>query len=120
MAEGIMRHMYGERFEVFSAGTQPTSVNPNAVKVLQEIGIDISDHSVNNVTEFLSEDIDYVITVCGDAKETCPVFYGGKERLHHGFEDPSRFAGSEEKTLEVFRRVRDEIGKWIETYFEDK
>lgn len=110
MAEGFLKY-FAPEFEIFSAGTKPEKeVNPNAVKVMNEIGIDISKHYPKNVDKFLGEEFDYVITVCDNAKETCPTFTGkvGK-RLHIGFEDPALARGTEEEVLKIYRRVRDEI-----------
>ena len=118
MAEGIMRKYYGDEFEVFSAGTNPSSLNPYAVRVMNETGIDISSHSSKSVELYLNKPFDYVITVCDDAKEQCPVFPGrvGK-RLHWSFEDPADAEGSEKEVLEKFREVRDMIKDKILTYF---
>ncbi len=117
MAEGLLNHLYGDKYEADSAGTQPTGVNPYAIKVMQEIGIDISHHRSKSVQEFLNQEIDCVITVCDSANETCPFFPGGKKRLHQSFQDPSIFTGSEEEILNGFRKVRDEIKKWIQGAF---
>ena len=110
MAEGILRGLNNE-FEVFSAGTRPEKqVNPYAVKVMKEIGIDISAQYPKNVSEFTGKDFDYVLTVCDNAKEICPVFTGNvKHRMHIGFDDPACARGSEEEVSDVYRRVRDEI-----------
>ena len=110
MAEGLLKFFNGE-LEVYSAGTKPADkVNPKAVQVMKEIGIDISQNYPKMVDQFLNEPFDYVITVCDNAKETCPVFIGkvGKQ-LHIGFEDPADATGTEEEILSVFRKVRDEI-----------
>ena len=110
MAEGLLKSFNGE-LEVYSAGTKPADkVNPKAVQVMKEIGIDISQNYPKMVDQFLNEPFDYVITVCDNAKETCPVFIGkvGKQ-LHIGFEDPADVTGTEEEILSVFRKVRDEI-----------
>ena len=109
MAEGLLRHYAGQRFEAFSAGTEPGSLHPLAVRAMGELGIDISSQSPKSVDGFLSQDFDSVVTVCDQAKESCPVFPGAAQQLHWSFEDPSRAQGSEEERLEVFRRVRDEI-----------
>jgi len=109
MAEGIVNHFLGDRLQAFSAGTEATSVNPRAIEVLKEIGIDISGHRSKTRDEFAGEGFDYVITLCGDANETCPLFFGGVERLPLGFPDPSRAQGSDEEIMAEFRRVRDEI-----------
>jgi arsenate reductase len=113
MAEGLLKTLYREKYEPYSAGTEPSRLNPFAVQVMQEIGIDISGHRSKSVDEFLGLEFDYVITVCDHAKETCPVFQGGKNYLHAGFQDPSEAEGAEEKKMAVFRRVRDEIKDWI-------
>ncbi len=115
MAEGILRHLYWDRYEVFSAGTKPSSVHPMAIKVMKEVGIDISDHRSKSVYEFLGEEFDYVITVCDSAREECPYFPGAKRYLHRSFVDPS--SADEDKMLEIFRKVRDEIFRWIEITF---
>jgi arsenate reductase len=117
MAEGFLKAHYPDRYEAYSAGTEPSSVNPFAVRVMQEIGIDISHHRAKGVSEFLDREIDYVVTVCDHARQTCPFFPGGKEVIHRGFEDPAAFNGSEEEKLDLFRRVRDEIRGWIEETF---
>jgi arsenate reductase (thioredoxin) len=109
MAEGLVNHDLGDRIETFSAGTEATRVNPLAAKVMAEIGIDLSGHRSKTLDKFAAEPFDYVITLCGDANETCPLFFGGVKRMHIGFEDPSRLPGSEEEVLPEYRRVRDEI-----------
>ena len=113
MAEGLLNGLHGERYEARSAGTDPTEVNPLALTVMAEVGIDISDHYSNGVEEFVDQEWDYVVTVCDRANETCPFFPGGKKKIHKGFEDPASKMGSEEETLAAFRRVRDEIKAWI-------
>lgn len=109
MAEGLLRHDTGDSFEVFSAGVEPSHVRPQAVEVMREIGIDISGHRSKSVDEFLGRGFDYVITVCDNANEHCPVFPGRTERLHWSFDDPAAADGDEAARLAVFRRVRDEI-----------
>ena len=110
MAEGFLKS-FDSKLKVYSAGTEPaTQVNPNAINVMQERGIDISKNHPKSVDEFLAETWDYVITVCGGANESCPSFMGKvKSRLHIGFDDPAEAKGTEEEILEEFRRVRDEI-----------
>ena len=120
MAEGILRTLYGDRYEAYSAGTQPTKVNPYAIKVMSEIGIDISNHRSKSAEEFRGKEFDYVVTVCDDAKEACPFFPGGKTYLHKGFKDPSEFKGNENEIVAEFQRVRDEIKRWIEETFGEK
>jgi arsenate reductase len=119
MAEGLLRSLFGERYEVFSAGTEPGEVNPNSIEVMKEIGLDISSHYSKNVKDFINEDFDYVITVCGGAKETCPFFPGEKQQFHIDFEDPSSFSGSEEEKTDKFREIRDKLKKWIEEFFNE-
>jgi len=117
MAEGLLRSLYGERYEVYSAGTQPSGVNAYAIKVMAELGIDISTHRSKGVNEFCGMKFDYVVTVCDHAKETCPFHPGGKRYLHKGFENPVEFRGTDDEILAGFRRVRDEIKHWIEKTF---
>jgi arsenate reductase len=119
MAEGLVNALYGDRYRAFSAGTEPSTLNPYAVRVMQEIGIDISDHRSKSVDEFMDQDLDYVVTVCDHAKESCPFFPGGRKPMHKGFQDPASVAGTEAEKLQVFRRVRDEIRDWIERTFSD-
>ncbi|MGA2149452.1 MAG: arsenate reductase ArsC [Bryobacteraceae bacterium] len=109
MAEGLLRHEGGDRFEVFSAGTKPSSVRPEAIAVMNEIGIDISDQRSKSVDEFIGQSLDVVITVCDNAKESCPVFPGTTKRLHWPFEDPAAVEGSGEVRKAAFRRIRDQI-----------
>ena len=117
MAEGLVNHFLGDRYEAFSAGTEATRVNPRATQVMAEIGIDISSHRSKTLDEFAEEPFDQVVTLCGDANEKCPLFIGGTQRLHQGFDDPSRLVGTEEEVLPEFRRVRDEIKTWVLAYF---
>jgi arsenate reductase len=117
MAEGLLRALSGDRYEVYSAGTQPLKVNPYAIKVISEIGIDISNHHSKSVEEFYEMKFDYVVTLCDSAKETCPFFSGGKKYLPKSFDDPSGFNGTEDEILIGFRHVRDEIKEWIEKNF---
>lgn len=108
MAEGWLRAMAGERFEVQSAGTHPSVVNPLAVAAMRERGVDIRRHRSKSVTEFAGQRFDYVITVCDNARESCPVFPGARS-IHWSFHDPAAAGGSDQEKLSVFRRVRDEI-----------
>jgi arsenate reductase len=117
MAEGLLRHLAGDRFEVMSAGTEATSVRPEATRAMAELGVDISGQSSKALERYLGETFDYVVTVCDDANETCPIFPGAKNRLHWSFRDPSRAEGSEEERLGVFRTVRDEIHDRIQKEF---
>lgn len=116
MAEGLINHFLGDRYQAFSAGTEATRVNPRAITVLQELGIDISGQHSKTLDAFAAERFDYVITLCGDAHERCPLFFGGVERLHIGFHDPTGAKGSEEEILAEFRRVRDEIKTTLVEY----
>ncbi len=114
MAEGLLRHMAGDRFEVFSAGTRPAGLNPNAVKAMAEIGIDISRSRSKSVDEFAAQKFDYVLTVCDNAKEQCPIFPGNGNRVHRSFEDPA--AAPPDQQLAVFRKVRDQIAEWLREF----
>ena len=118
MAEGLLRHDGGARFEVYSAGTHPSQVRPEAVAAMREIGIDISAHRSKSVDEFVGQDFDTVITVCDNAKENCPVFPAKTERLHWSFDDPASAQGDEAAQLAVFRRVRDEIRARLRQFIE--
>jgi arsenate reductase len=120
MAEGIANHFLGDRLEAVSAGTEESSVNPRAIVVLREIGIDISSHRSKNMDEFAGQSFDYVITLCGDANEKCPIFFGGVQRTHLGFPDPAKAMGSEEEIMAGFRRVRDEIREALLAFFAPK
>ncbi|HSW49146.1 MAG TPA: arsenate reductase ArsC [Bryobacteraceae bacterium] len=113
MAEGLLRHLAGDRYQVCSAGTRPSLVRPEAIAVMKEAGIDISGHRSKHVDEFAGESFDCVLTVCDNAKESCPVYPGHTSRLHHGFEDPAAAQGSETERLAAFRRVRDQIQAYL-------
>jgi arsenate reductase (thioredoxin) len=118
MAEGILRRLSkeggGDAFEVLSAGVNASFVRPEAIQVMSEIGIDISSHRSKSVDEFIGQQFDYVITVCDNAKESCPIFPGAAVRIHQNFEDPpAPGVGDDEFRLAVFRRVRDEIRRWM-------
>lgn len=117
MAEGLLRHDAGDAFEVESAGTKPSIVRPEAVRAMREIGIDISAHRSKHVDEFDGQRFDYVITVCDNAKESCPVFMGAVKRLHHSFEDPPPPSiGSDEERMAIFRKVRDELRAYLKQF----
>jgi arsenate reductase len=116
MAEGLLRHDVGERFEVESAGTKPSRVRPEAIAVMSELGIDISGHRSKHVDEFTGRHFDYVLTVCDNARESCPIFPGKTATIHHNFEDPAAVQGSEEERLAAFRRVRDEIRQYLRDF----
>jgi arsenate reductase (thioredoxin) len=113
MAEGLLKHITKGEYEIYSAGTKPSTVRPEAIKVLQEIGIDISGNRSKSVDEFADKEIDYVLTVCDNAKENCPYFPAKTKLIHHSFEDPAEAKGNEETRLSVFRKVRDEIEKYL-------
>ena len=119
MAEGFLRAMAGDRFEAQSAGTEKTSVNPLAIRAMAERGIDLGGHTSKVYDGLMQERWDYLVTVCDDANERCPIVPGSIKRLHWSFEDPSRAKGTEEERLQVFRRVRDQIqqrlGEWLKT-----
>ena len=120
MAEGLLRALYGDRYEAFSARIQPSKVNPYAITVMAEIGIDIATHYSKHVDVYHGIRFDYVVTVCNQAKETCPLFRRGKKYLHKDFEDPSQFEGEQDQKLAVFRQVRDAIRDWIKKTFGKK
>ncbi len=111
-----MRHDCGTRFDVASAGTKPSAVRPEAVAAMAEIGIDIGSHRSKNVDEFKGQDFDFVITVCDNARATCPMFPGKAKLLHKTFDDPAAITGSEEERLAAFRRVRDELRAWLGSF----
>jgi arsenate reductase len=114
MAEGLLRHLGGDRFEAFSAGTEATLVRPLAIKAMAELGIDISRQQSKTLDRYVNEPFDDIITVCDTAAEACPIFPGAVHRRHWSFEDPSKATGSEEEQLEIYRRVRDQIRSHIE------
>jgi arsenate reductase len=117
MAEGILRHLAGDRFEVFSAGTKPSVVNPNAIIAMREIGVDISHHHSKHVNECFGKPFDTVITVCDNARETCPILPGNAKQIHWSFEDPAAVEGTPEQKLAAFRKIRDQIRFRIENDF---
>ena len=119
MAEGLLRHDGGSDFIVESAGTKPSLVRPEAIAAMKAIGVDISGHRSKSVDEFAGQPFDHVITVCDNARETCPVFFTKAQQLHHDFEDPAAAQGSEGERLAVFSRVRDELRKYLETFARD-
>ena len=117
LAEGFLKAFYRDKYESYSAGLQPSKLNPYAVEVMKEIGIDISDHYSKSIEEFKDMKFDIVVTVCDNAKETCP-FFPGKKILHKGFDDPVKTKGSIQDILRVFREIRDQIKEWIKETFE--
>jgi len=118
MAEGFLNVLHGDRYEGYSAGMEPAKVNPYVIKVMMELGIDISRHRSKSIEEFRGKKFNYVVTVCDQAKEVCP-FFPGENILHKSFEDPSKFEDTEEEKLRKTRRVRDEIRDWIEITFKN-
>ena len=115
MAEGLLRHLAGDRFEAFSAGTEATGVRPLAIRAAGEVGVDISGQESKTLERYLGEPFDYVVTVCDDANEACPVFPGAKARLHWSLPDPSAAEGSDEERMEAFRAVRDRLDGLIQS-----
>ena len=118
MAEGWAKHLFGDKLEVSSAGSEPATVDPRAIEVMADVGIDLSTHCSKPVTEFRDVGVDRVFTLCGDAHEQCPLWLGAATVQHHGFADPPTLARDEdtaEGVLRHYRRVRDEIGNWIKT-----
>jgi arsenate reductase len=118
MAEGIVNHFFGDKIAAFSAGTEATSVNPTAIEVMQEIGINISRYQSKYLTAFDGQSFDYVITLCGSANETCPLYIGGTKKTHIGFDDPAKAKGTKEEVLREFRRVREEIKEKLTAFFQ--
>ena len=117
MAEGLLRHDAGDRFEVESAGTRPGTVRPEAVAAMRELGIDIGGQRSKHLDEFVAQRFDYVITVCDNAKESCPVFIGAVKRLHHSFDDPPPpSAGTDQERMAIFRGVRDELRAYLREF----
>jgi len=114
MAEGLLRHLAGDRFEAYSAGTEATRVRPEAISAMAELGADISGQESKTLDRYLGEPFDYVITVCDDANESCPLFPGGGKRLHWSLPDPSRADGTDKERLAVFRAVRDRLRDRVE------
>lgn len=121
IAEGWLRQLGGDQFEVFSAGLEPHGVNPNTVTVMEELGIDMSKHRSKHIDEYIGKiDFDFLITVCGNADERCPYFPGMGTRIHWPFEDPAAFEGSEDEKLDFFRKIRDQIRDKIQSWLETK
>lgn len=116
MAEGLLRHDAGDQFEVASAGVEPSHVRPLAIKAMSEIGIDISGQRSKSVDEFQGQSLDYVITVCDNANQQCPMFPGNTQRIHWSIEDPAGASGSEEEQLQIFRSVRDELREQLREF----
>jgi arsenate reductase len=116
MAEGLLRHDAGDGFEVFSAGVKPSCVRPEAVAVMRELGIDLSQHRSKHVDEFSGQEFDYVLTVCDNARENCPIFPGTAVRMHKNFVDPAAADGTESERLALFREVRNQIREYLRTF----
>lgn len=119
MAEGLLRHDFGDAFDVESAGTRASLVRPEAIAVMREAGIDISRQRSKHVDEFASQSFDVVLTVCDNANETCPIYPGHGDRVHHAFEDPAAVSGTEQERLAAFRRVRDHIRVYLRQFAVD-
>ena len=119
IAEGYLRHFAGEKAEIYSAGIETHGVNPRAISIMKEDGIDISKHTSNNIDEYLDIDFDFVITVCDNAKEHCPIFPTKAKKFHHNFPDPSKSKGTEEEVLEEFRQVRQMIKSYSQQFVND-
>ena len=120
MAEGILRHLDGARFEVYSAGVEPDPLNQNAVEVMKEINIDISKQRSKNIAIFSGKSFDYIITLCDHANEVCPIFPGNVQRIHWSIEDPAKFRGSIRNTLMVYRKTRDKIKRRLLEFVKSK
>jgi len=117
MADGLINHDFSDRIKAFSAGTEPHGLNPRAVQVMAELGIDISGNISDHISKYQEDEFDYVITLCGDADDKCPQFFGGVERIHIGFDDPPKATGTEDEVMNVYRRVRDEIRLQLGNFF---
>jgi arsenate reductase len=120
MAEGFLRHLGAGRYEAFSAGVDPSRVNPLSVKVMREAGIDISGQRSKSADEFLGQEFDHVVTVCDNAKQTCPTFPGEYKETHWDLEDPAVAKGTEEEKLAVFRKTRDIIERKVKEFLKDE
>jgi arsenate reductase (thioredoxin) len=117
MAEGLLRAKYGDRYEVFSAGTRQSKVSTRAIVVMQEIGIDIAHHRSKTLAEYEGVPFDLAVTLCDKAHAICPIVPGAKKTTHKGFDDPHLTPGTEDEVLDGYRKVRDEISAWIDTVF---
>ncbi|MHB8137251.1 MAG: arsenate reductase ArsC [Smithellaceae bacterium] len=120
MAEVLLNNIFGDRYTAFSAGSDPMQMDPLVTSVMSEIGIDVSNHRSKGLDVFKDSKLDYIVTVCDQAHESCPYFPGGNLRLHRSFPDPSRFSGKYEDRIKEYRCIRDEIKKWIEKEFNFK
>ncbi|NSL89322.1 arsenate reductase ArsC [Chitinophaga sp. Mgbs1] len=119
MAEGYLKHFAGDNAEVYSAGVETHGVNPRAIATMQADGIDIADHTSNNIDEYRSIDFDFVITVCDNAKERCPFFPSGARKFHYNFPDPAKATGTEAEIMEQFKAVREEIKKYSRNFIQE-
>jgi len=120
MAEAFLNKIYGDRYRAFSAGSDPTQIDPLVITVMKEAGIDVSGYQSKGLNDFYGREFDYVITVCDQARESCPYFPGGKIRFHKSFPDPSKFQGWHDNVIHGYRLVRDEIRKWVEKEFKQE
>jgi arsenate reductase len=120
MAEGLINHDLTGKVQAFSAGTEPSFVHPLAIAAMKEVGIDISRHRSKSMDEFVEEKFDFVITLCDHAAESCPIFFGGVQRIHMGFPNPAAVSGSQEERLGAFRKVRDQIRTQLVEFLSDK
>jgi arsenate reductase len=119
MAEGYLRHFAGDKAEVYSAGVETHGVNPRAIQIMKEDGIDISHHTSNNINEYKGVDFDFVITVCDNARERCPFFPSHAKKFHYNFPDPAKASGTEEEIMQQFREVRDMIKTYSKDFVSD-
>ena len=119
IAEGYLRHFAGSKAEIYSAGIETHGVNPKAIAIMKEDGINISNHTSNNIDEYPDIDFDFVITVCDNAKENCPFFPSKAKKFHHNFPDPAKATGNEEEVWEEFQRVRESIKEYCDTFVKD-
>ena len=120
MAEGLLRELAGNRIEVASAGLAPTRVRPEAVQVMKEVGIDLSNHRSKSIDEFVTQTFDYVITVCDNANQHCPVFQGARRRIHWSIDDPAAVAGDDQTRLDAFRLARNDLSERLAQFVEDE
>lgn len=119
MAEAFFKEFYGDNFDVYSAGSEPHAIDPQAIQVMAEIEIDISHQTPNSLNDYANQEFDYVITICGNYN-ACPFFLGGKEYFIKPFPDPSSFTGSKEERLEIFRQIREELGDWVQEFYNNQ
>lgn len=117
IAEGLLKHIHGDKYDVYSAGIDPKRINPLTIEVMAEIGINISNYSSQHLKEFQGQEFGYVVTLCGNDDESCPVFLGGEKYIHQGFKDPATYIDANMEKIDGFRIIRDEIKEWIEKEF---